>query len=908
MESWSKDWQLMLRFRYEPGSTCNNSIIPYALQFANCDRIEKNDAVYIFDEVGSGKTIMAGLMALHYLYNNPGQRVLVITTATLASHKSGNTSGGLYGTQENQYEYKVNYPIFLKDWYEKLPLRELGMEERVEVISKDYCSFNNPHAGRYGMIIIDEAQEFLKSGLERHKNLLGDYYWDGGNHKYNSVRDKVIKYPLTEKVVFLTATPIKTQLKDLETYRDLARKMLSKSVLPETPDKRRDYKEKFFDQILGRAEFDFEFPATRWFKYTIAALSDSKKDCPERLEPQIWTWDDQKSKNATLCEEIRKAMKEDVCNRFLIFARWVTRRRNREDAYSIEEDLKNGLGLDDKAIKVITGENSDELRAYSGKGKNADLPLILILNYQVAEAGINLPGYNYVINYHIPSYPSALEQRFGRIDRLNNNKEENDYYSKIHVCYLIRTASISSETSLVDSHTCNFREAVLTYLHGLLPYLPSRNTLLSEEVLNKYKILDQEVENELDMLKKWKDDKAAFQAYQNHFYNLANEVPFRYKNLITFFDQQDSESVAEEGDATDRENLKNHYRKVIEKEIDRREEYIKKRIPLKEYDEILGLFSKPESQDVIFYKDDSGQFQYEQLQVCTEQIRHQAESYMQSFKQEIKKIKDFHEQLSSDIAAIHDERSIKDWKPVCQCIGFSSEKMGWEEAFGLIWEKAMDCQECIVACQDKFGYRDKLKDKFRANAENVGKKKYYDVYNKFYQESKKFPNAVRCRAAQAFYDALKDLQDSADKRKDETFNDILRDAAWRLSRYTDLAVCHKEPYLSESEISSEEFEYKRVLSETLERAETETDKEIKKLAWNVFKESARAVDSRILNMEFTSEQDLIKILRSEMKRALCYIGLDAAFSGQAGSPEKYEKMVDSFLSPIAGALLNVVNE
>ena len=29
----------------------------YPIQFANCDRLEKNEVVYIFDEVGSGKTI-----------------------------------------------------------------------------------------------------------------------------------------------------------------------------------------------------------------------------------------------------------------------------------------------------------------------------------------------------------------------------------------------------------------------------------------------------------------------------------------------------------------------------------------------------------------------------------------------------------------------------------------------------------------------------------------------------------------------------------------------------------------------------------------------------------------------------------------------------------------------------------
>ena len=41
----------------------------FELQFANCKRLEKNNDIYIFDEVGTGKTISAGLMAIHYIYN-----------------------------------------------------------------------------------------------------------------------------------------------------------------------------------------------------------------------------------------------------------------------------------------------------------------------------------------------------------------------------------------------------------------------------------------------------------------------------------------------------------------------------------------------------------------------------------------------------------------------------------------------------------------------------------------------------------------------------------------------------------------------------------------------------------------------------------------------------------------------
>ncbi len=75
----------------------------YPIQFANCDRLVKNDAVYIFDEVGSGKTISSGLMALDYLVNHPDKNVLVITTNSLVKANVGGKGQ------------------FLTDWCEKLP-------------------------------------------------------------------------------------------------------------------------------------------------------------------------------------------------------------------------------------------------------------------------------------------------------------------------------------------------------------------------------------------------------------------------------------------------------------------------------------------------------------------------------------------------------------------------------------------------------------------------------------------------------------------------------------------------------------------------------------------------------------------------------------------------------------------
>lgn len=57
----------------------------YPIQIANCDRLNKHNAVYIFDEVGSGKTITSGLIVLNYLYNNANKEVLVITTNALST-------------------------------------------------------------------------------------------------------------------------------------------------------------------------------------------------------------------------------------------------------------------------------------------------------------------------------------------------------------------------------------------------------------------------------------------------------------------------------------------------------------------------------------------------------------------------------------------------------------------------------------------------------------------------------------------------------------------------------------------------------------------------------------------------------------------------------------------------------
>ena len=99
-----------------------------------------------------------------------------------------------------------------------------------------------------------------------------------------------------------------------------------------------------------------------------------------------------------------------------------------------------------KAYYSVNGKISREMGILptNFSGKN-DLPDILILTYQMAEQGGNLPGYNYVVNYHISAFPASLEQRFGRVDRMGS------LYPDIHICYLISERRYSG-----DIYTINF--------------------------------------------------------------------------------------------------------------------------------------------------------------------------------------------------------------------------------------------------------------------------------------------------------------------------------------------------------------------------------------------------------------------------------------------------------------------
>ena len=433
----------------------------YPIQFANCDRLRINDAVYIFDEVGCGKTISSGLMAMDYLCEHKDSDVLVITTNALA--KSSNPSGN---------------GQFAKDWYEKLPFQELDLKSHIHITNNHHSHFSAEHRHHYGLVIIDEAHLFLNKETQRYQNLIANITAD--------------------KVVFLTATPIKESEQDLETYIEIA-ETITKKILP------RDWIQKLCTKTTGQDEkdernvicnlFDISSPVTRYFKDTVMSINHEgwKESKTRRLLPVALEFDKQEEKDIVLLKLIQEKLEQELTqgdpqNRFVVFTRFVKNQACKLADYltknGFQDITKASNSSNRKTYRVVTGENAGELSNYSDPDGN--LPTVLILTYQIAEQGVNLPGYNHVINYHISAFPSALEQRFGRIDRMNSK------FEKIYMYFLIST----SETAWFwDSNTYNFENAVFTYLRNLISYIPSKNTILSKDILEQTSNAPELIEN-----------------------------------------------------------------------------------------------------------------------------------------------------------------------------------------------------------------------------------------------------------------------------------------------------------------------------------------------------------------------------------------------------------------------------
>lgn len=449
---WGLEWT-------EQINTSELKIFP--IQFANVLRLEHNKVVYIFDEVGTGKTISSGLMAWHYLASHPDRRVLVITTPAMAGRNGQ----------------------FVGDWRKRLGFHKEELLSRVCCINNVACNVSRIYKPeQYGMVIIDEAHLFLNRETERFQGLCTSGL-------------------APERLVFLTATPIKNDWEnDRKSYLQIADALVEGYSQEEGQEAFR---------ALGRENpticesFDPKLPVTRYFKEVFEYLKldgengfDTRIDCVKRNPAEIWNYREPfeepirgkySEKHRRLLHGIREELKKHPENKFVVFTNFVSGRDGADYLGKMFDEQDDFVRWDPGVSKegapkhtfyVVTGENKQELSLFDPKNlKKNEGATVLIVNRQVAEQGVNLHSCNRIINYHISSWPASLEQRFGRVDRIGSQ------YREVTMCYLVG--------DWMDSSTMNFYYAIEYFKSQIIQNLPSRNVILDENTINAMKDFSQ---------------------------------------------------------------------------------------------------------------------------------------------------------------------------------------------------------------------------------------------------------------------------------------------------------------------------------------------------------------------------------------------------------------------------------
>ena len=531
--NWSFDWTDILNQSYDFSF--------FELQFANCKRLEYNDDIYIFDEVGTGKTISSGLMALHYIYNKytwEKEYEEVLGHKRLVNDKQRVIKGEEVDTDVLVITVNAVTDQFKKDWSKTLNFNEetINSEEGKKVF-KDFNPYSNGRVkfinnivsqdGNYefahfdsnkkiGLLVVDEAHLFVKDNT------------DINVEEENSKRFNALKKLNAEKVIFLTATPNRYDKSNLDKYVEIACKILNK----DNTDKRKEDIKKCFGKVEDESDLiccklDFNMCATRYFKDTVRKIQNKnfEKTKAKRWIPEIWknplnlggvNYDNNfvekfynnienikenyynKYKYNTpfndsiffvlynLCE-IRDSDKKVLKDRFIIFIDRIESGQN-----IIEDHMKfiNDEFQDDKffgikfceydnqrnnkndiTYKIVNSNTYEKAQDYS---ESENVPDILIVISRAVEQGVNLPAYSYIISFDVNKSVAALEQRFGRIDRINDTK-----YTDIHTVYVL---------DYREKNQDNFITAMINYrdmIEGEFT-IPSKNVVINKTTLDYF--------------------------------------------------------------------------------------------------------------------------------------------------------------------------------------------------------------------------------------------------------------------------------------------------------------------------------------------------------------------------------------------------------------------------------------
>lgn len=511
-------------------------------QMLNGKRIQDHKVVYVFDEVGCGKTISAIIAMASIIWKKKNTyKILVLTECKVCPQFTAEINERLNVDPKNIWNIAGNSGEKLDDL-----LEEISSEEKYIVVSNYHENkldqLQEILKTHWDLIIIDEAQNIICNSWKQTEV----YYTDKINKAYDTYlaredfpeyrKQKIINYlgkinksnPLYENIqlfvkhlaveeyndylsqknaIEIPASRKKDNVKFKEILKLRADRLMYLSATPWKNSQEMDFMNYSLvaSKILTGALFSCDFlPELDWIQDVYTAQNNGKQKMEEANASYIFKeialaipfeekniksigkkqriveiWDEKAAlDNNLLRNKIFNKLKEkNIRNRFIIFVSnsWegehIFKKIFPDSSINILENHlyeNNGISCQFIMNKL---KNTEDLQKYSKENEN--IPDILIVTWQVAQVGINLPTYNHVINYHIPSVPGYLEQRFGRIDRLNssNNTLYNIYYLEN-----------SYNTYIYRINLINALNQYIGMIMGMPHNLPTKNLLFCSDL------------------------------------------------------------------------------------------------------------------------------------------------------------------------------------------------------------------------------------------------------------------------------------------------------------------------------------------------------------------------------------------------------------------------------------------
>lgn len=463
----------------------NGNLLP--LQFAICAKLQRNNFCFVFDEVGCGKTIEAGICIWNAIKDG-SKNILIVSPSNLTFN----------WYNELLSKFGLNFRIITGtnnsiDLYRG----KSTLDEDVSnfcIVSYDSRATENSSAAlgrlpkgtdacKWDLIVLDEGHESKNEDTQRYS---------------------ILSTFMTNQVLFLSATPIRNLQKDLKSEIALVQQMLRLSQL--------EFKIGNVNPIAAMT-FDLNYPLSRNFKEIVLGLGAFKERVVNEIKYTVKG--DKVSTLVTYQSQIDqkrgciplfldrisadsiykyvqshyrkfKFTKEDYNELKEFDEKYVQLENTLENIIKDNNDERVVIFCTHKAVVDYLGKmlgckyGADRIEAMHGDTykqdvrKNRILLLdkedsemnkkrVVILSHRIGSVGINLSKFSHLINYELPYTPADLEQRFGRIDRITNP------------CAKLNLYFFKDTNGILD--TVYLNRILFKLQTEVLPFLPSKNLL-----------------------------------------------------------------------------------------------------------------------------------------------------------------------------------------------------------------------------------------------------------------------------------------------------------------------------------------------------------------------------------------------------------------------------------------------